>query len=312
MEPSNMLGPLGPIANNYLRSKGFVITRPTRIEKQFSRGFWKNWFANDPVLFSSVYAKNRETLSSISTWVTDETLAGSLWRYGVPLEWSESYHDAIDSTGLNDIESEITASDILAFAARRLGDGVSYLEIGVSVGKNLIQIERQIQDSCLVGLDIEELNPTLRSQFKDCVYVGERSEAYEVETLTGEKAKKRTTLQKMTSANNTFEYLSGDQFRADTWERLAGRKFNLIFSDGVHTADALRSEFHFLQKYNLIDRERCVVFWDDLQHPEMQSVFLDNARALCNIFGRTDDAISLFKLHGSYGMQRPMGMFSSL
>jgi len=137
-----------------LRSKGFVITRPSWIERRFAKGFWKNWFADDPVLFSSVYAKNRETLFSIPKWVTDETLAGSLWRYGVPVEWSESYHDAIDSTGLDDIESEITASDILAFAARRLGDGVSYLEIGVSVGKNLIQIERQLKASSLVGLTL--------------------------------------------------------------------------------------------------------------------------------------------------------------
>lgn len=33
---------------------------------------------------------------------------------------------------------------------------------------------------------------------------------------------------------------------------------------------------------------------------EMQSSFLDNARRLCDIFGRGDDAISSFRLHGSY------------
>ena len=307
-----MLGPIGRLASNYLRAKGFVIYRPSWIERRFTKGFWKDWFGEDPVLFSSVYTRNRQTLSGIRNWVTEEALKNSLWRYGVPVEWSGSYHDSVDSTGLSDIESEITASDILAFAGRRLGDGVSYLEIGVSVGKNLIQIERQLKGASLVGLDVEKLNPVLRNQFKECIYVGEPSEPYEVKTLAGGKVKKQTTLQRLTSADNTFEYLSGDQFRADTWERLAGRKFNLIFSDGVHTPEALRSEFQFLVKHDLIDQKRCVVFWDDLHSPVMQSAFLDNARALCKMFGKTEDAISIFKLHGSYGMQRPMGMFSSL
>ena len=307
-----MLGPIGPLASKYMRSKGFVISRPTWIEKQYTKGFWKGWFANDPALFAEIYAKNRETLASIPQWISDDTLAQSLWRYGVPIEWSASHNEAIDRTGLDDVESEITASDILAFAARRLGEHVSYLEIGVSVGKNLLQIERQLKNAEIVGLDVEKLNPVLRSQFKDYIDVGQPSSPYEVETLSGVSANKQTTLQRLTSDHNTFDYLSADQFRDDTWSRLAARKFNLIFSDGVHSAKALRSEFQFILKHKLIDPSRLVMFWDDLHGIEMQSAFLDNARALCKMFNKTDEAISLFRLHGSYGMQRPMGMFSSL
>jgi hypothetical protein len=54
------------------------------------------------------------------------------------------------------------------------------------------------------------------------------------------------------------------------------------------------------------------MFWDDLNHPEMQRAFLDNAKSLCRMFDRGDEAISLFVMHGSYGMKRPMGIFSSL
>ena len=92
---------------------------------------------------------------------------------------------------------------------------------------------------------------------------------------------------------------------------LKGRSFNLIFSDGVHSAKALRTELQFLIKYKLIDLNRCVMFWDDLHSLDMQSAFLDNARTLCKMFGRDDSAISLFQLHSTYGMRRPMGMFSS-
>jgi hypothetical protein len=309
-----MLGPVGPIASNFLRSRGFIITRPTEVEKAFTRSFWKDWFSTDPKLFASVYEQNRATLSSVKIWISDETLAGSLWRYGVPVGWNESHTTSVDRTGLLDVESEITAADLLSFVARRLGSGVSYLEIGVSVGKNLLQVDRQLSNAKLVGLDIEELNPILRDQFSTCVNVEEPSSPYLVETLSKGLVEKRTSLKRLTSRDrgNTFEYLSGDQFLDSTWALLSGKSFNLIFSDGVHTAEALRKELYFLLKYKLIDQNRCVMFWDDLQSVAMQSAFLENARTLCKMFERDDSAISLFQLHGSYGMKRLMGMFSSL
>jgi hypothetical protein len=309
-----MLGPIGPFLSDFLRRRGFIITRPTAIEKSFGRSFWKDWFSTDPKLFASVYEKNRETLSGVKGWVADETLTASLWRYGVPVGWNESHASSIDRTGLTDIESEITAADLLSFVARRLSQNVSYLEIGVSVGKNLLQIEHQVSEARLVGLDIEELNPVLRNQFSDCKDVGQASAPYLVETLSKGPVEKKTSQKKLTSRErrNIFEYISGDQFLDSTWALLRGRSFNLIFSDGVHTAEALRAELHFLLKYNLIDPERCVMFWDDLQSDAMQAAFLDNAKKLCAMFRRDDKAISLFQLHGTYGMKRLMGMFSSL
>ena len=191
-----MLGPIGPIAANFLRSRGFIITRPTEIEKTFTRSFWKEWFSTDLNLFASVYEQNRATLAGVKNWVSEETLAEFLWRYGVPVEWNEAYTctSSVDQTGLMEIETEITAADLLSFVARRLGVNVSYLEIGVSTGKNLLQIDRQVSNANLVGLDVEELNPILRSQFSDCVNVGEPSAPYFVETLSKGLVEKRTSL----------------------------------------------------------------------------------------------------------------------
>ena len=311
-----MLGPIGPFASNFLRSRGFIITRPTEIEKTFTRCFWKDWFSTDIKLFASVYERNRSTLAGVKSWVSDETLAGSLWRYGVPVEWRETYTSAssVEQTGLMEIESEITAADMLSFVSRRLGQGVSYLEIGVSVGKNLLQIDRQVSNASLVGLDVEELNPFLRNQFSGCVNVGESSAPYLVETLSKGLVEKRTSLKALTSSErrNTFEYLSGDEFLDSTWALLKGKHFNLIFSDCVHSGEALRTELKFLLKYKLIDPNRCVMFWDDLHSLDMQLAFLDNARTLCKMFNRDDNAISMYRLHGTYGVKRPMGMFSSL
>ena len=308
-----MLGPIGPVVSNFLRRRGFVITRPSEIEKTFTRSFWKDWFSTDVKLFASVYEQNRATLAGVRSWISDETLARSLWRYGVPVEWNEKYVSSIGQTGLEEIESEITAADILSFAARKLGLGICYLEIGVSVGKNLLQIERQVSNASLVGLDVEELNPSLRSQFSDCISVGEPSAPYLVQTLSKGLVEKRTSVKKLTARErgNTFEYISGDQFLDSTWALLDGRSFNLIFSDGVHTPKALRAELQFLLKYNLIDSHRCIMLWDDLFDLDMQAAFLDNARTLCKMFDRDDDAISLFQLYGTYGIKRLMGMFSS-
>jgi hypothetical protein len=308
-----MLGPIGPLASNFLRSRGFVITRPSDIERAFTRSFWEQWFSKDPILFGSVYGQNRETLASIPTWIHEKTLAASFWRYGVPVEWSEA-NLSIDKTGLMDIEGEITVADLISFIARQLREGVSYLEIGVSVGKNILQIERQITSARLVGLDIEEINPILEDQFSDCIRVNELSAHYPVATLSNRTAQKQSSMKRLTSRErgNVFEYLSADQFRDDTWSRLRGKKFNLIFSDGVHTPSALKSELQFLIKYDLVDPSRCVMLWDDLYDFDMQVAFLDNARTLCKMFNHGDEAISLYQLHGSYGPKRLMGMFSSI
>ncbi|WP_426609729.1 hypothetical protein [Bradyrhizobium sp. McL0616] len=307
-----MLGPVGRFGSNYLRSKGFIIERPTEIERTFERSFWKELFSSDIDTFAAVYAQNRKTLAKVPKWISEETIACSLWSYGVHDIWHDS-QDALNRTGIDDLETEITAADVLGFVARKLSPGVSYLEIGVSVGKNILQLEHQISNSALVGLDIEEVNPTLAAQFHEPTDVMKPSLPYWVDTFAGKKAEKRTTFKRMTSErSNIFEYLSADEFRKSTWQTLKGRKFNLVFSDGVHTGEALRTEFDYLKENDLIARDRFVMFWDDLNHPEMQAAFVHNCRELCKIFGKDDRAIFLFKLHGSYGAQRPMGMFSSL
>jgi hypothetical protein len=265
-------------------------------------------------LLADVYSRNRATLTSIGQWIEPGVLEKSLWRYGVPAEWTIPQGNAIDRTGLSDVENDITAADLLGFVARQLRQPVSYLEIGVSVGKTLLQMECQVTGAHLVGLDIEELNPTLRGQFDCCEQSWAGTNFYLVETLSGSKVNKRPTLQKLIDKrrNNVFEYLSADQFRDDTWQQLDGYRFNLIFSDGVHSGKALLSEFSFLVGHDLIDTSRPFVwFWDDLWDMDMQSAFFSNATKLCSLLDVGEEAISIFVLHGSYGVKRPMGMFKS-
>jgi hypothetical protein len=203
---------------------------------------------------------------------------------------------------------------LLGFVARRLVQPLSYLEIGVSVGKNLLQVASQVTGAHIVGLDVEELNPVIRAQFDSCEQTWVGMTSYPVKTLSGSSVNKRPTLQKLIDkrSGNVFEYLSADQFSDDTWHQLNNRRFNLIFSDGVHSGKALLSEFSFLVTNDLIEASRpFVFFWDDLWNIEMQSAFLSNATRLCSIFNVGEEAISMFILHGSYGLKRQMGMFKS-
>ncbi len=145
---------------------------------------------------------------------------------------------------------------------------------------------------------------------------------YVVETLSKGLVNKIPTCHRLTSRStkNTLEYLSADQFNDDTWATLEGHHFNLVFSDGVHTPDALRTELNFLIRHDLIDRSRFIMLWDDLNHPDMQVAFVENAKALCRIFNKGNPAFSLYDLRGSYcdynadgiSITRPMGIFYSL
>jgi hypothetical protein len=307
------LGFIGPAIKGALSRYGYVVTRPTEIEKMRRRSYWEQWFSHDPALFANVYALNRKTLRAVPDWAPNSMLEGSLWRYGVPTEWvsgTASYPS--EGSALNAVDDEITAADILSFIARFRPDKLSYLEIGVSVGKNLLQISRQVTNSVIVGLDVEELSPILRSNFDTCDPLWRSESSYPVETLSRGKIEKAPSCVRLTSiqTGNTFDYISADQFRDDTWARLGGHRFNMVFSDGVHTPQAIQSELQFLMKHDLLDRDRLVVLWDDLFSPDMQLAFLHNAQVLCRHYERDESAISLYVMNGSYGPTRPMGMFA--
>lgn len=305
-----MLRTLKRAIGNALKARGYVIRRPTEIEQTYLKSAWAEWFAKDVSTFAEIYTANRKSLTRVPKWASEEMLSQSLWRYGVPEMWSGSAK-ASGGNGLLDSIAEISSADLLVLLARRFKH-LNYFEIGVSVGKNLVQIADAFPNALLTGLDVESINPYLADLFETQTELWAGAEEYKVDTLSGVQRNKRSSLTRLTRGNQVFDYLSADQFRDDTWARFDGLKFNFIFSDGVHSGAALRSEFDFLTKHHLIDTYgNFVMFWDDLWGDDMQSAFLDNAQKLCALFKVDQSHIAMFQLHGSYGMQRPMGLFSS-
>lgn len=299
------------MAGNYIKSQGYRLSRPLPAEIEYSRSFWKEFLGKDPLMFAGVYSDNRNVLADMDVWFTTDMLKNSIWRYGVPIEW-EGHFNSLEGSGLQDIEAEITAADLLVFLGKQLGH-VNYFEIGVSLGKNLLQISRAFPSARLTGLDVEEISPQLAAQFDGQQTVWTAAEKYDVNSLAGAPVSKLASLTRLKHGQQVFNYLSADQFRPDSWERLKGNKFNLIFSDGSHTPEALLIEFQYLTANDLIDRSGTfAMFWDDLHGEHMQGAFTKIAGTLCEMFDTGRDSISLYELHGSYGYKRPMGLFTNI
>jgi hypothetical protein len=297
--------PAKRIVKNYLKAQGYQISRSTAVERRYMRRPWPDLISRDPSNFATIYSKNRAILSSMPQWISEETLRTSLWDYGIPSFCFASQNN-LEFSALADVDMDLTAADLLAFVGSYLSD-LRYLEIGVSVGKNFLQMCKQFPNAISVGLDVEEINPVLQLQFPSPALEWQSDTPYSVNTFSGERREKRASL---TRLSKTTSYLSADLLRDDTWAMLEGHTFNLIFSDAMHSPDAVRAELQFLLRHQLIDKVRFAMFWDDLWG-EMQTAFMANAKELCKMFNRGDDAIRLFKLHGSYGYERPMGLFCS-
>lgn len=298
-----MLGPIGRSAKAALTHYGYELYRPTRFEHALVRSIWEDWFSTDPALFADVYARNRKVVSAIDRWVSPEALATSLWRYGVPEQW-DTERQGLNLTGLNEVEKEVTYSDLIAFVGKSIGEPVNYLEIGVSVCKNFLQMHQHFES--ITGLDVEDLNPRIAAELGPVEQVWQSEGDYPVDTLSGTPTTIRLSHHKFDGGL----YVKADQFSPDSWASLKGQRFNLIFSDGVHSPRALLDEMDHLLRNDLIpETGPFVMYWDDLVNWQMQDAFDANCRRLKERFPGAYHG--LHWIHGTYGSRRLNGIFST-
>ena len=92
----------------------------------------------------NIIRDNRFYLSSIDTFLTEDQYKVN--DYGIPKKLFEHIDKKI-----NDYP---TYSDLLIFISRNMDKvRINYLEIGVSVMKNYLQIVKQFRNSLIVGFD---------------------------------------------------------------------------------------------------------------------------------------------------------------
>lgn len=203
-----------------------------------------------PTLFAPIINYNRATLAKIPKWFESNVYQNAIFSYGLP----ESVKHLIDVP----VGNEITYSDMICFLSKTLKNPLVYLEMGVSCGKNFFQIMNFLHNATLVGYDFEFINPTLERWLQNHKNLDEWA------TMPNSMKKTNSAFHQYSYESNLIYYLNGDVFDENSWKRLQGLKFNLIFSDAYHTPEALLNEYVMVNKFDLLDEEEFIFIWDDL------------------------------------------------
>src|SRR5258708_4318021 len=225
---------------------------------------------------------NRHSLQLIDNWIDEEAFARSYFQYGVPPFLKPLINKPIDDSP--------TYTDLMTFIAQKYFEKINYLEIGVSVGKNFFQLLHSLQNAQLTAFDIEEINPVIEQRLG----AGARSEWA---TPAGSIKKNNSSLKTYTFGEKQVNYLSADVWDSNSWAKMEGSKFNLVFSDALRTPKAILFEFEMLVKYRLLD-EKFVIVWDDLVG-KMKNSFFKIIRKYNEVYGIKD--IYLLEVNGWVG-----------
>jgi hypothetical protein len=251
--------------------------------------------------FKAIHELNRTTLTKVPKWIDNSVRQDSIFQYGVP---DEILH-LLDK----DIGSDITYTDIMLGLVGQFSKPIRYLEIGVSVGKNFLQVAHYLQNASIVGFDIEEINPVLKSKFSP-----NRRVEWPTQNNSIKKLPSSLTQFAQPNSHNQIWYLSGDVFDKNSWQKLSGKgQFNLIFSDALHTAEALMHELDMLFEYDLIDNDEFLMLWDDLGGP-MHDAFIKIAQRLTKARNHSNNMHFVLPIKGWLGANwgdHPVGVFHS-
>jgi len=205
----------------------------------------------------AIHRTNLASLGSVPRWIDDDVYERSVYNYGLPKRVKHLIDEPIGDA--------LTYTDLLVSFSRSLNRPVNYLELGVSVGKNFLQLERALENARLTGFDIEAINPVLEHLLGPSRLI-ER-------WTTMPKSLKRTESSLIELGKGRVRYLNGDIWDEASWQRLRHEKFNVIFSDAFHDPNAVLFEFEMLRALELLDLDAFVLVWDDLSGGTTRSFF---------------------------------------
>jgi hypothetical protein len=206
-----------------------------------------------------IIAYNRRTLTKIDNWIEDSVYNNSIYSYGLPVNVKHLIN--------RDIDNKVTYSDVIIYLTAILNKRINYLELGVSVGKNLFQIVNYVESSNVTGFDIEEINPKLEEYLV-------KKKRFEWVTIKESQKKDKSSLTEyfFKPKQNVVNYVSADIYDENAWRLLSGNKYNIVFSDALHSPSAVLYEYDMINKYQLLDSEEFIMIWDDL-NGEMEKSF---------------------------------------
>ena len=190
-----------------------------------------------------IVSSNRDFLNSI-----DEFLSPEIYKsvdYGIPLHIYKEIDRKIDNS--------ITYSDLIVYLLNTFNDQktINYLEVGVSVMKNFMQINSALKGANLYVYDINPIVPLFSSQF-------------EINNETNKKVFEST------NGENKIIYFQGDVLSPRDQKKfglIGNDNFNFVLSDAMHTAEGVLAEYENIIKQNLSDH--FILYFDDLDFDEL-------------------------------------------
>ena len=183
---------------------------------------------------------NRKYLSKIDNFLPEDIYKNN--DYGI----QRRIYKELDK----EIVKYPTYSDLMIYIMKLIhgSQNINYLEIGVSVLKNYLQINNAINNSHIHAYDINSINPN----FSD--------------------------LELISSNNNKLYYFQGSVLSPEDGQKFklkANKNFDFIFSDALHTAEGIKSEYKLIIKENLA--EDFIIYYDDLDFPDIE----DEVYSIC-------------------------------
>ncbi len=202
------------------------------------------FYKNKNLELMSIKSKNREYLQSIPYFITQDIYATN--DYGIPPGIYKNINKLIDNSE--------TYTDLLAFLIDNLfGKSINYLETGVSILKNYLQLDNFLENSKMFAYEIEDVNPL----FADLFTTRDRMKIHQ--------------------GKNTLNYFKGDLMnKSDNNyfnDKLDNINFDVIFSDAHHQHWSLIWEYKKILKPNLSDN--FLIYFDDAHFPNMEDAILD-------------------------------------
>jgi hypothetical protein len=275
----------GEIWDNRLKNARYRMSDATRFDLDRQR-------------LDAIKQVNRRTCNSISGWWDRELFARSVCNYGI----SAGKTNLLDAK----IGPETTLSDVVAYHCNEMPTPARYLEIGVSVGKNFMQVLGAKAEGSFSGFDIEDINPviahSLRHISREEWPARDSGDAKRASgTVFARQSPSTLDIYEDRSGKKKIRYIAGDVFDERCWQVLARDKYDLIFSDALHTGAAIKHEYAMMKKYALFDRDRLTIIWDDLHFPGMREAFLEITDDLRSIFGESRSTRSLHLVYGWAG-----------
>ena len=197
------------------------------------------FYSNKNTELLSIIKKNREVVNGGRIFLSETEY--ELNNYGIP------GHIFLKLN--KDINQFPTYSDLFIFFSKYLEKQVSYLEIGVSVLKNFLQLNANLNSANLFAYDINPIVPTHKYIFNKNIRKNIQIYILDLTKNKNELVYFQGSVLERKDTNNFNKYINN-------------KKFNFIFSDALHEPDAVFQEYENLIKNNLDDE--FILYFDDL------------------------------------------------